>query len=32
MLALQRIVWFAGRYLPQSITLDESATPLRLAH
>jgi hypothetical protein len=30
-LAAQRIVWFAGRYLPQRITLDESVTGLRLA-
>jgi hypothetical protein len=30
-LAAQRIVWFTGRHLPQSITLDERATPLRLA-
>jgi hypothetical protein len=30
-LASQRIVWFAGRHLPQRITLDESATALRLA-
>jgi hypothetical protein len=30
-LAAQRIVWFAGRHLPQRITLDESATGLRLA-
>jgi hypothetical protein len=27
----QEIVWFAGRHLPQDITLDESATGLRLA-
>ncbi|HVN74829.1 MAG TPA: hypothetical protein VMT19_00830 [Thermoanaerobaculaceae bacterium] len=27
----QRIVWFAGRYLPQRITLDESRTEIRLA-
>jgi hypothetical protein len=30
-LASQRIVWFAGRHLPQSITLDETTTRLRLA-
>ena len=30
-LASQRIVWFAGRHLPQSITLDETATRIRLA-
>lgn len=30
-LASQRIVWFAGRHLPQRITLDESKTMLRLA-
>ena len=30
-LAAQRIVWFAGRHLPQRITLEESATGLRLA-
>jgi hypothetical protein len=30
-LATQRIVWFAGRHLPQRITLDESATRVRLA-
>ncbi len=30
-LALQRIIWFAGRHLPQRITLDESRTALRLA-
>ncbi len=27
----QRIVWFSGRHLPQRITLDESATAIRLA-
>jgi len=27
----QRIVWFAGRHLPQRITLDESTTALRMA-
>jgi len=27
----QRIVWFSGRHLPQRITLDTAATPLRLA-
>jgi hypothetical protein len=27
----QRIVWFAGRHLPQRITLDESKTQLRFA-
>jgi len=27
----QRIVWFAGRHLPQRIALDESRTALRLA-
>ena len=30
-LASQRIVWFSGHDLPQSITLDESKTALRLA-
>ncbi len=30
-LASQRIVWFAGRHLPQRITLDESKTALRFA-
>lgn len=30
-LASQRIVWFAGRHLPQRITLDETATRLRPA-
>jgi hypothetical protein len=30
-LARQRIVWFAGRHLPQHITLDTTKTPLRLA-
>jgi hypothetical protein len=30
-LAAQRIVWFAGRHLPQRITLDESTTGVRLA-
>jgi hypothetical protein len=30
-LAAQRIVWLAGRHLPQRITLDESKTALRLA-
>jgi hypothetical protein len=30
-LASQRIVWLAGRHLPQRITLDESRTTLRLA-
>ncbi len=27
----QRLVWFAGRHLPQRITLDENATRVRLA-
>jgi hypothetical protein len=30
-LEAQRIVWFSGRHLPQRITLDTAATPLRLA-
>jgi hypothetical protein len=30
-LARQRIVWFAGRHLPQRITLATTKTPLRLA-
>jgi len=30
-LAAQRIVWFAGRHLPQRITIDEARTDLRLA-
>lgn len=30
-LASQRIVWLAGRHLPQRITLDKSKTALRLA-
>jgi hypothetical protein len=30
-LASQRIVWFAGRHLPQRITLDTTKTALRLA-
>ena len=30
-LAAQRIVWLAGRHLPQRIALDESKTELRLA-
>ena len=31
MLEAQRIVWFAGRHLPQRITLDTTNTALRLA-
>ncbi|MDD5564972.1 MAG: hypothetical protein PHQ91_14750 [Thermoanaerobaculaceae bacterium] len=31
MLATKQIVWFAGRHLPQRVTLDERATTLRLA-
>ncbi len=30
-LAAQRIVWFAGRHLPQRITIDESRSEVRLA-